>query len=145
MDMTISERLSRALYDKSMSMRELACLTDIPKSAIQRYISGDTEKIPADRLNKMADVLGVSLGYLMGCTETTDHLHAALDPVFGPDTPAAQKLRELGRTLAPAESDLISIYRGLNEKGQDMLLNTAVSYAANPELKKDGASSEETA
>lgn len=101
-------------------------------------------------VEKLAIFFAVPKSYLMG-EDQPSYLRAALDPALGSDTPAANKLRELGDALTvpalgnPHEERLINIYRGLNEKGQDMLLNTAVSYAANPELKKDGASSEETA
>ena len=62
----ISERLYAAISEKGYSYGELSKLTGIPKSAIQRYATGETEKIPIDRLEALADVLGVSSSFLMG-------------------------------------------------------------------------------
>ena len=62
--MSISRKLLSAMHSKKISTRALSEMTGIPKSAIQRYTSGDTEKIPADRLAKMADCLGVPLSAL---------------------------------------------------------------------------------
>lgn len=62
----ISERLYNCIQAKGYSYGDLAKLTGIPKSAIQRYATGQTSKIPLDRLQTLADVLMVSTQYLMG-------------------------------------------------------------------------------
>lgn len=65
----ISERLLSIILEKEYSYGELSRLTGIPKSAIQRYATGETEKIPIDRLEALAAALGVSSAYLMGWEE----------------------------------------------------------------------------
>lgn len=62
----ISERLLSAISEKGYSYGELSKLTGLPKSAIQRYATGQTEKIPVDRLEALASVLGVTSKHLMG-------------------------------------------------------------------------------
>ena len=64
--MTFSEKLVNAMREKKISIRELSEMTGIPKSAIQRYTSGVTDKIPIDRMKLMAEALGVSPAYVMG-------------------------------------------------------------------------------
>lgn len=66
---SISQRLYDSIKRKGYSYGELAKLTGIPKSAIQRYATGETPKIPMDRLQLMAEALGVSAQYLMGWDE----------------------------------------------------------------------------
>lgn len=39
--------------------------------------------------------------------------------------------------LLEDESKLLSIYRSLNQKGREMLLNTACGFAGNPDLQKE--------
>lgn len=68
----ISERLLAAITEKNYSYGELSGLTGIPKSAIQRYATGETEKIPMDRLALLASALGVSDRYLMGWESKDD-------------------------------------------------------------------------
>lgn len=67
----ISKRLFNAIQEKGFSYGELAKMTGIPKSAIQRYATGQTPKIPMDRLQMLADVLHVSAQYLMGWEDET--------------------------------------------------------------------------
>ena len=67
--MTFSEKLAAAIRDKGISIRELSELTGVPKSAIQRYTSGMTEKIPIDRMKKMAEALNIDPAYVMGWSD----------------------------------------------------------------------------
>ena len=47
----------------------MGSVNNISKSALQRYATGETAKIPLDRLKLMADALGVSQAHLMGWEE----------------------------------------------------------------------------
>lgn len=62
----ISERLQKAMSNSNLSYGDIAKKTNIPKSAIHRYISGKTPKIPLDRLKELAKALGVSAAWVMG-------------------------------------------------------------------------------
>lgn len=61
-----SDRILAAIQSANLSYGELAKKTNIPKSALQRYAIGETEKIPIDRLEAIANATGVSTQYLMG-------------------------------------------------------------------------------
>ncbi len=65
----ISKRILELLEKKKISYGELSKLTKIPKSALQRYATGETEKIPLDRLELIAKYLNVDAAYLMGWKE----------------------------------------------------------------------------
>lgn len=56
----MSKRIQAALRNANISYGELSTRTGIPKSALQRYATGETEKIPTDRLIKISVALGVS-------------------------------------------------------------------------------------
>ena len=60
----LSNRILRLIEDKGLSYGELAEMTNIPKSALQRYATGETEKIPLPRIEIIANALGVSFAYL---------------------------------------------------------------------------------
>lgn len=62
----LSNRILNIILDKDISYGELSHLTGIPKSALQRYATGETEKIPIDRLELIAKALGTTSSYLMG-------------------------------------------------------------------------------
>ena len=64
--------LRRPCYDgrgEGISYGELARLTAIPKSAIQRYATGTTDKIPLERLRALAAALCLPLSALTGWEE----------------------------------------------------------------------------
>ena len=64
--MDIPSRISALIRDRQVSFRELSEKTGIPKSAIQRYATGETGKIPLDRIELLAKAFGVTSAYLMG-------------------------------------------------------------------------------
>ena len=67
----LSERLKSAIKKSGLSQRELEIKTGIPHSAIQRYASGNTERVPIGRIELMASALGVSAEFLLGWDEET--------------------------------------------------------------------------
>lgn len=62
----LSQRIFTLIQAQEVSFRELSEKTGIPKSAIQRYATGETEKVPLDRIRLLAQALGVTPAYLMG-------------------------------------------------------------------------------
>jgi len=62
----ISSRLLEAVRKSGYSYGELSKLTGIPKSALQRYATGETEKIPIDRLQVLAPVLKTTAEAILG-------------------------------------------------------------------------------
>lgn len=67
----LSDRLKRAIKSSGLSQRELEIKTGIPHSAIQRYASGNTDRVPIGRIELLASALGVSAEYLLGWDEET--------------------------------------------------------------------------
>ncbi|MBU5627749.1 helix-turn-helix domain-containing protein [Oscillibacter sp. MSJ-2] len=65
----IADRLMAAMRAANTTYVELADRTGISKSALQRYATGETEKIPLDRLESIADALNVSAAHLLGWDE----------------------------------------------------------------------------
>ena len=117
----ISKRILAVLQDKSISYGELSEKTSIPKSALQRYATGQTEKIPIDRLQIIAGAIGVSTAYLMGWENSTDSkLPDNILPlprmkewkVLGGTACGDPLFKELNETiLAPADIDADFVFR----------------------------------
>ena len=61
-----ANRLSAAIAASKLSYGELSKMTGISKSAIQRYATGATDKIPIERLKALAYALNVTLSELTG-------------------------------------------------------------------------------
>ncbi len=100
----ISERLYRQILSSGYSYGELSRLTGIPKSAIQRYATGETGKIPMDRLKLLAASLDVSAEYLMGWSQ-----------------PEYPELMQLAQETAE-EQRLLEGFRKLNEMNKGRVL-----------------------
>ena len=65
----ISDRISKKMKEKAFSYGELSKITGISKSVLQRYATGETEKIPINRIEIISKALGCSAAYLMGWDE----------------------------------------------------------------------------
>lgn len=63
--MLFSQRLKKALEELNVTQTELCKRTDIPKSAMSQYVSGNFQP-KQDRLYKIADSLNISPAWLMG-------------------------------------------------------------------------------
>lgn len=68
---SIADRIMLAYRNSRLTYQELETRTGISKSALQRYITGETGKIPIDRLESIARALNVSAAYLMGWEESS--------------------------------------------------------------------------
>jgi repressor LexA len=65
----LSNRILKAITNAGLTYSELSARTGIPKSALQRYATGETDKIPAKYIEKIARATRVSPIYLMGWSE----------------------------------------------------------------------------
>ena len=77
----ISKKILSAMQDAQISYGELSKMTGIPKSALQRYATGATEKLPIPRLEAIAKALNVSSAYLMGWVDDETSLPDNIIPM----------------------------------------------------------------
>lgn len=122
----ISERMLNIILEKEISYGELSDKTGIPKSALQRYATGQTEKIPIDRLQIIASAIGTTPEYLMGWN--TDHSNDIKSPFL--PLPRMKRWQVIGSTacgspihkeieeetvLAPADIDADRVFRCIGD------------------------------
>lgn len=62
----IQKDLLTAFESSGLTYDDLARRTNLPKSALYRYLNGDTEKIPIDRFQAICSELHVDAGSLLG-------------------------------------------------------------------------------
>lgn len=96
----IQTSLLSAFESSKLTYDELAKRTNLPKSALYRYINGDTEKIPIDRFQTICDELHVEAREILGWTEKP------------PDNPPPDE---------PANDDVRLLIRGLNKLSPEQL------------------------
>lgn len=78
--MTIVERIKEVSKNKNLNLKSTAIKAGLSENAIYKW---NTQKPNADALKAVADVLGVSVDYLLG---NTDEMHAAKSSTEETDT-----------------------------------------------------------
>ena len=95
----IQTSLLSAFESSGLTYDELAKRTNLPKSALYRYINGDTEKIPIDRFQSICD-----------------ELHVDASEILGWKTPQAEPPDD-----QPKNDDVRLLIRGLNKLSPEQL------------------------
>ena len=110
-----SDRIRSEMQRNSLTLIEIEQRTGIKKSSMQRYVSGETGKIPMSAIEKLANLFGVPATYLMGWDEKKD----------SPSEPS----------LTEGEQMLLNLFRQIPEDQQRVFLEMGRVYANS--LNKD--------
>ena len=81
----IIKRLKQAIDESGLTYSQLESKTGISKSALQRYATGMTKKIPVDTIVAIAQVLNVSAAWIMGWSEEDSKSNVNFSPVTDDD------------------------------------------------------------
>ena len=68
----IQKDLLAAFEQSGLTYDDLAKRTNLPKSALYRYLNGDTEKIPIDRFQAICSELHVDASSILGWKKAPD-------------------------------------------------------------------------
>lgn len=115
----ISERISEAIEKSQLSYRELSKATGIPTSTLQRYATGQTDKIPIDKVESIARVTKVSAAYIMGWEENNIH-----NCIIGNQN-NNNTINILAEPHGEMETEIISLCRKMNIQQKNKLLTYA--------------------
>lgn len=128
-DELIGKRIQEIRTQRGMTQEALAERINISKSSISEWEA--CKRVPRmETLRKIADALGVDVWEIIGFNDVDYD-----EPMFASPTEEAHD---------PNESELVTIYRDLNDIGQSALIGTARGLAANPDMKKGSKSDIET-
>ena len=100
-----SERIKDLRVEKHLTLEQLAEQTELSRSAIGKYESGDSKDISALAIARLADKLGVSTDYLLCVTENKNHPGTELGALHLSD--AAVDVLKAGRFNHRLLSELI--------------------------------------
>ena len=81
----IIKRLKQAIDESGLTYSQLESKTGISKSALQRYATGMTKKIPVDTIVAIAQVLNVSAAWRMGWSEEDNKSNVNFSPATDDD------------------------------------------------------------
>ena len=100
-----SERIKTEVIRNSLTLIEIEQRTGIKKSSMQRYMSGETNKIPMSAIEKLASLFGVPGAYLMGWDDQEEQSPSPSEP-----------------ELTEGETELLGLFRRIPESQQQMVL-----------------------
>lgn len=104
---------------RNITQQELAESIGVSKSTISKYESGNITNIKIDTLNKIADVLGVSIAYLLDVDLPAYYIENEEDI-------------KIHRKIGKEVRGYIENYENLDEKGKTMLrenIDVLLKYA----------------
>lgn len=101
----IAAKLLETFEESGESYGSLSKATGIPKSMIQRYFSGSTERIPIERLELLCKALGLDVTELLGWDKDTRLREKGL--VSRTMTPQQAVLFDVTKNLTPAEQKAV--------------------------------------
>lgn len=141
-----SKRIKQAIDDSKLSYGDLSKITGIPKSALQRYATGETEKIPLDRLELIAEATKVNTAYLLGWTENSSCIELNNSAGSEISQTAKNGIALIGNgnlvsypgaieELSSQTYDLVRIYNILSPKRQIKLMSFAYELEEEENLK----------
>jgi len=112
----VSYRILKAIEKSGMTYEELSKLTKISKSALQRYATGGTDKIPIDCAEAIAVALGISPVALVGWDTKFDAKSAVLSPSI---------------YISAEQQELLKVTQGVSGEIIKSISNLALVIAAN--------------
>ena len=124
-----SKRVKDAISTKHYTFEELEKITGIPRSTLQRYVSGTTDKIPVTFYEAIAAATNTPVEYLL-CIELI-----ATDKEIAPDN-SAESVDELLESKK-TENKLNSILTELSQENRDFLQKQAELLLLEQQVQAD--------
>lgn len=117
----VSKKLKKIMDIYGFSYGDIATATGIPKSAVHRYVTGETGKIPLTRLEAIAEYLSIGVPYLLGWDSSKDHDY--VDEFHQLGYRFSERARDEGFYTIDSYADYILTYlkeRQSAEEGKDL-------------------------
>lgn len=115
---TVGENIKKVCALKGIRQVEISEHMGVSQGTVSNWFKG-INSIDIENLAELCAFLGVSLDQIFGVAPLTPEV-----------------------TLSQEETDLLGMYRSLNQTGREMLMSTARAFAGNPDMKKESTKSE---
>lgn len=115
---TVGENIKKVCQLKGIRQVEISEHMGVSQGTVSNWFKG-TNSIDIENLAELCAFIGVSLDQIFGVAPLTPEV-----------------------TLSQEETDLLGMFRSLNNQGKDMLMSTARIFAGNPDMQKESTKSE---
>ena len=126
---TMGKRIKDKRENLEMTLADLGNKVNVQASTVRKWETGYIKDIRSDKIQKLADALGVTPAYLMGWDESrnvkVDNVHANNGIIRHANAPVTLHGAN-GGLLTKEEMELLRIYSGLSVKRRMRLLTTAM-------------------
>lgn len=127
------QRLKKLRQQRKLTQEDLGKLINVTKVSISGYENGNRTP-DMETLQKIADVLEVSLDYLLGRSEYLDGIKRGpwqtIDEAVGPiDAEIAEKMKTIGATNIQLTAELLE--RGMTREELEQLLQMMINLQKN--------------
>ncbi len=120
----IGLRIKTSRKNAGITQEELGKKVGVTKATINKYETGVVLNMKRPTIKRIAEVLGVEPGYLMGWTDNTTTVQTN-NGVIGQNS-GMVTINNSERTLSKEELELLRIYGTLDVKRRMKLLQTAM-------------------
>ena len=111
----LRDRLRNTRKDKNMTLEDVAEIVGVAKQTIQRYETGEIKSVDTSTVEKLANALHVTPGYLMGWTDDPNGFSSDAEINPGDDTDIIVydngKIYDAGKLTEKAQSDIDEILK----------------------------------
>lgn len=118
--MDFLEKVNLLMQERKLNRHTLSEACGIPYTTIDGWFKKGYEGAKVSTLIKLADYFSVELDYLVRPSIT--------DRNYG---------RQI-KNIDTEEKELLTIYRSMNDMGRSLMMNTAKTFAGNPDMRKEG-------
>jgi len=126
---TMGKRIKDKRESREMTLADLGARVGVQASTVRKWETGYIKDIRSDKIQKIADALGVTPAYLMGWDESrnvkVDNVHANNGIIGHANAPVTINGSH-SEPLSKEELELLRIYKELGVKGRMRLLSTAM-------------------
>lgn len=105
--MEMKDKIKQRREELGLTLEEVGNIVGVGKSTVRKWETGDIANMRRDKIAKLAVALRTSPAYLLGYDETEKTADPKADG------------------LSPKESELLTLYRGVNPDGQRYILQQA--------------------
>lgn len=117
--MDFLEKVNLLMQERNLNRHTLSEACGIPYTTIDGWFKKGYEGAKVSTLIKLADYFSVELDYLVRPSITDRNYGRQIESIGG------------------EEKELLTLYRSMNDVGRSLMMNTARTFAGNPDMRKD--------
>ncbi len=126
----IGQKIKSGRQELGLTLEELGSRVGVGASTVRKWETNYIKNMKSDKLQKVADALGVTPAYLMGWDESQhismERVHTNNDLIGQANASVYINGNNTPVQLSKEEAEIIRIYKELSVKGRLKLLTTAL-------------------